>query len=144
MILMSAVFESELDRVLLVVDDDALVQLMARRVFEDSFDRVCTATTVSEAEMILGDFPVTHILCDFDLGEGESENGFDLTARWRKQCPSISRVCIFSGHPLAGKSLPDHIDGMYFKGDPIAGLISLLLEPLSDKGVASTQTGEQE
>ncbi len=142
MILKSADFHTERDRVLLVVDDDIQVHLMARRLFEKSFSRVCTATSIGEAEMLLGDFPVTHLLCDFDLGE--SENGFSLVARWRKQHPTISRVCIFSGHHLADEPIPDQIDGIYFKGEPIAELKSLLLAPQPDSGAASTRIGDKE
>lgn len=97
------------NRVALIVDDDSLLARAVASVLQDRFQRVFTARTPLEAEAILMKEPVTHLLCDHDLGRGVP-TGAQLIPRWRIEFPSIARAVIFSGSARAEIDLPVEVD----------------------------------
>ena len=62
---------NEKRRIALVVDDKVLVTKAVARVLGRRFETVLTANTPQEAELHLSTHHVTHLLCDFILGEGK-------------------------------------------------------------------------
>jgi CheY-like chemotaxis protein len=83
-------------RIGLAVDDhERVIELLSRRLGE-FFDQFYGATNPADAEAILAAHPVTHLVCDFDLG-GEHPVGTYLVQKWRSQYPGIKRAIIHSG-----------------------------------------------
>ena len=139
---MPAIINTASSRVLLAVDSNRQVQQLLRHAFHNCFDHIYTAGTVTEADMILRNFQMTHLLCELDLER--HNDGLSLTAKWRKMYPGILRVCIFCGSEFTHKPLPKHIDGVYFKGDSLTGLKSLLLSSHRETNAASRRIREIE
>ena len=101
-------------RVLLIVDDDPRICRMLSRRLESSFDGFHTAGTPADAERKLKEESITHLICDFNLGE-EAPNGTDLIAKWRSQYPSIERAVLFTSAPLNDKIKPAGVDALIHK-----------------------------
>jgi DNA-binding NarL/FixJ family response regulator len=105
-------------RVVLVVDDRPYVCRALARVLKYRFQHVHTATTFDEAEALLGERRVTHVVCDCALGEDQPRT-FDRVPDWRRCWPSIERVVLFSGTDLTDVSIPPEVDAVVPKGaDP--------------------------
>ena len=58
---------------LLVVDDEPGICRNMARLLGGCFDCVHTATSQSEAERVLREERITHLICDYNLGETKSE-----------------------------------------------------------------------
>ena len=101
-------------RVLLIVDDDPRICRMITRRLESSFDGLHTANTPADAEHKLEKETITHVICDFHLGEG-APKGTDLIAKWRSQYPSIERVVLFTSTYLDDKVKPAGEDAIIHK-----------------------------
>jgi len=82
--------------ILMIVDDTPNIGRALSRLLGKHFDEVHAAASASEASALLGKKPVTHIICDYCLGEGEPP-GVDLVPRWRTEHPSIERAIILTG-----------------------------------------------
>jgi hypothetical protein len=133
-----SIYNRSRSRILLAVDRNRGVQRLVRHTFDECFYGIYTATFITETEMILRNFPITHLLCELDMDEPDQR--IVLTAQWRRMYPDISRVCIFSGRTESMR-MPDHIDGFFFKGDPIIGLRSMLLPPEHEAATLGTPVG---
>jgi DNA-binding NarL/FixJ family response regulator len=83
-------------RILMVVDDTPNVGRALSRVLRKHFDEVHVLESAAEAAALLGWKPVTHVICDQCLGEGDPR-GLDLVPLWRREHPSIERAIILTG-----------------------------------------------
>jgi ActR/RegA family two-component response regulator len=83
-------------KILMVVDDTPNVGRALSRLFSRHFDEVHVLASAAEAASLLKQKPVTHVVCDHCLGEGDPL-GLDLVPRWRKEHPSIERAIILTG-----------------------------------------------
>ena len=101
-------------RMLLIVDDDPRICRMLSRRLESSFDGFHTAGTPADAEFKLKEESITHLICDFNLGE-EAPKGTDLIAKWRSQYPSIERAVLFTSAHLNDKIKPAGTDVLIHK-----------------------------
>ena len=111
--------------ILLIVDDDPQIRRMLMRLFQRHFDLAFTAATPTDAERILQENRVTHILSDYDLGT-ENPRGTELIIGWRKRYPLIQRVLLLSGSQVSQSQIPNEVDQFFEKGsDPIAILEAL-------------------
>jgi DNA-binding NarL/FixJ family response regulator len=110
------VFNSQSKEILLVIDDEPQVRRMLKRFFSHHFDAVITAGTPEEAEAILEQEDVTHIISDYDLCPQYSR-GTELIMGWRRQYPSIRRVLLLSGSCLSDADIPLEVDHYSSKGE---------------------------
>ncbi len=100
--------------VALVVDDQVLITKAVARVLGRRFETVLTANTPQEAELHLSTHHVTHLLCDFFLGEGVP-TGTELIPRWRAAHPGIVRAILFTGSVLTKIVVPPEVDMLLSK-----------------------------
>ncbi len=100
--------------VALVVDDKILVTKAVARVLGRRFETVLTANTPQEAELHLSSNHVTHLLCDFILGDGVP-TGAELIPRWRTAYPGIVRAVLFTGSVLTKIVVPPEADALLSK-----------------------------
>ena len=87
---------SENEFVLLIVDDERTVCRALSRLLVGSIKQIQTATTPTEAEIVLRSGRVTHILCDHWFGPGQPL-GMDLVTKWKKQYSTIERAVVLTG-----------------------------------------------
>jgi acetyl esterase len=112
------------DGCLLIVDDRADVARAFRRYLSRSFAVVLVAATPVAAEALLrASPPVTHLVCDYWLGDAWPV-GTELVPRWRREFPSIRRAV-----PLSGS----HVRGIA----PVPGVDAVLEKPASRRRCAS-------
>ena len=111
----------------LIVDDNAQICLALARLIGTDFDEVLTTTSPGEGEEILKHHAVTHLLSDFDFGEGaQTATGFDYVVRWRRQCPTIERAVVFTGADLSGIPRPAEVDAVISKVDGVEAILEHL------------------
>ena len=70
-----------LKAVALIVDDDEQIVRMMKRRMISYFDEVITCTTPQSVTETLRDRPITHLICDYHLGDATGsleETGFKL------------------------------------------------------------------
>ena len=89
--------------VVLLVDDQEMILKSVSRVLQPHFDLVLTAATPEQAEQHLAQHEVTHIICDYHLGD-DLPRGTDLIPTWRERFKTIRKAFIFTGSQRA--SLP--------------------------------------
>jgi CheY-like chemotaxis protein len=124
---MESVPPKEKRLVALVVDDDVQVCRIVARLVGTVFDEVLTTTSPDEASEILKHHAVTHLLSDFDFGEGaQTATGFDYVVRWRRQCPTIERAVVFTGADLSGIPRPAEVDAVISKVDGVEAILEHL------------------
>lgn len=122
--------KTEKPKILLVVDDEPLITRAVRKLFLKDFDAIYSVCSSIKAFEAFCCIPITHIVCDFDLGE--EKNGIELVAQWRSNFSSIERALIFSGHNLSRSSVPKYIDAVLQKGDSFKHLRESLLAPVEE------------
>jgi DNA-binding response OmpR family regulator len=127
-----------LKRVLLVVDDDHDIAELFRVVMRKHFDEVLIAHNSGEAQRLVSQNEVTHLVCDLSIGP-EEPLGSQLISRWRQARPSIGFAAVFTG--AADRSsvepAPD-IDGVYIKPSGFDALVERLRSPESPSQVDGT------
>ncbi|MBN2525467.1 MAG: hypothetical protein JXR76_03675 [Deltaproteobacteria bacterium] len=136
---LSSIHNTGVGKILLMVDRSEDAQTLVRRAFSGLFSDIYTAGRVTEADMILREMRPTHLVCEYDMGD--SEDGIALTLKWRRMYPELSRVCICSSYHFGDLRLPNHLDGAYFKGDPLYHLLSALLPSETDTDTVKTRIG---
>ena len=82
--------------ILLVVDDEPAIPRLIVRSFKQHFERIVFASTPDEAESILQQNAVTHLLCDQNLGPSY-RCGSEQVRRWMLRYPSLKRAVLFTG-----------------------------------------------
>lgn len=111
-------------RVALVVDDEPLVQNTVVRMLRQSFDEVLTAINPAEADEVLEERSISHLVCDCNLGHG-LPLGTELVPGWRALYPSIERVVVFTGADLT--KVPPEVDAVVLKPGRKGELLRALL-----------------
>lgn len=100
--------------IVLVIDDDPIVARAIARVLASAFDEVLIASSPAEAERHLAASAVTHLVCDFHLGQ-EHQGGVALVSKWRRKFPSIQRAIICSGSERTQIVLTEEVDALVTK-----------------------------
>ena len=108
---------------LLVVDDEPRICKHLARLLERSFYSVHTATSQREAERILGEERVTHLICDYNLGD-DSPSGAELISEWRGRFPSIGLAVLFTASAESQISILPGVDRVFFKPGDLPELIA--------------------
>ena len=109
---------------LLIVDDEPRICKHLARLLEKSFYSVHTAVSQSEAELILGEERVTHLICDYNLGD-DSPSGTELISEWRGRFPSIDLAVLFTASAEFQIKMLPGIDRVFFKPRDIPELIAM-------------------
>ena len=108
---------------LLVVDDEPGICRHMARLMRECFECVYTATSQREAERILGEERITHLICDYNLGQNVP-SGAELISEWRGRFPSIGRAVLFTGSSESEISILPGIDRVFFKPMDLPELIA--------------------
>jgi DNA-binding NtrC family response regulator len=119
------------ESVLLIVDDERSVCRALTRLLVGSIEQIQTATTPTEAEIILRSAKVTHVICDHWFGPGQPL-GMDLVAKWKEQYPSICRAVVLTGTDINKLTLTDAVDKVLPKVVDPADLIEVLGLPKTE------------
>ena len=82
--------------VLLVVDDESCITAALSRLLSRHFNRVLVASSAKEAEHILREEPVTHLICDQYLG-ASTRSGVEVLGEWRQLYPGLRKTVLFTG-----------------------------------------------
>lgn len=112
-------------KIAMAVDDSEIVLKSFRRVLSQGFDEVFTASNPIEAEAVLQQCQVTHVVCDFHLGDGVPF-GTELISDWRRRFPCIQRAVIVSGSLRDEIVPPPEVDAVLGKPVTMAELIEAL------------------
>ena len=105
-------------KILMILDDAPGVGRALSRALGRHFDEVHAFTSAAEASALLERMPVTHVICDQSLGQGDP-SGLELIPSWRRSHASIERAIILTG--LAESTLRP--------GPEIDGIVSKLVGP---------------
>ena len=70
------------------------------RLLVDSIKQIQTATTPTEAEIVLRSGRVTHVICDQWFGPGQPL-GMNLVKKWKEQYETIERAVVLTGTDIA-------------------------------------------
>lgn len=119
-----------MSRVLLIVDDFPEILRSYRRYMEKRFDAVHVASNSAEAVARLSTAspPVTHLVCDYWLGDGEPL-GTVLIPRLRASCSSLSVAVLVTGSEAKALAPVGGVDAVFQKPFDIARLCEYLLAP---------------
>ena len=79
------------------------------------------------AEEILDNYPVTHLVLDYNLG-GDSPCGLDLVSAWRRRYPMIGRVVLLTGARISMLDVPGDVDVAINKGEDPLYILERLTE----------------
>jgi len=125
--------EDYVARVALVVDDTPGVARALRRCLEFSFEKVHVASGKAEAQAALASAspPVTHLICDYDLGEKE-QTGPGLILALRAAYPTIQVAVLLTGLPITDE-FPG-VDRVFRKPCDMGELARFLLSGEADPG----------
>ena len=105
--------------VLLIVDDESSVRRVLTRIISKKISKILTASTITDAELILDTTRVTHILCDHLLGPGQP-TGIESSISWKQKYPHIEKVVILTGTSAYLGDTPEGIDSILPKTtDPL-------------------------
>jgi DNA-binding NtrC family response regulator len=116
---------SPTSRVLLVVDDEPAIVSLLRRSLGYDFDRIHVAGRASDAESILAEHTVTHLVCDLYLGNDEPL-GDELIRRWKRRWPTIRYAALFTGSTYEKGLTYEKVDNIFMKPRGYDDLIGLL------------------
>jgi ActR/RegA family two-component response regulator len=118
--------------VVLVVDDEPVFCRALSRVLEKSFDEVHVATVPAQAEQVLESFPITHLVCDYRLGE-HLPPGTVFVSKWRRRFANIRRAIVLTGAmDYYVFDVPPEVDAVRAKGidnDDLVATITGVDEP---------------
>ena len=98
---------------------------MMRRALRGHFHHVHLAGNSREARDLLCSEPITHVVCDLYLGEGEPL-GHDLMKGWKNKNPSLEYVAIFTGSSLVEPLVGGDIDAVFKKPGGLMKLLEVL------------------
>ncbi len=115
-------------RILLVVDDEPEICKLIKRSLRGEFDEIHVAGDQIDAETVLEDRHVTHVVCDFYLATGDTL-GDKLLARWRDDWPSIEYAALFTGSTIERHGGSEKIDDVFTKPNDFNKLVSRLRHP---------------
>ncbi len=117
------------ERVLLVIDDEEELCDFMQRALRKHFDAIHVAGGSVEALSLLDSQPITHVVCDLFLGEGEPL-GHELVRGWRNRKPSIRYLALFTGSILDCRDIVAgpgfEVDGLFKKPSGLRDLLAIL------------------
>jgi len=108
-----------------VVDDDPVMLQNLEIIFGSIFDEVFTACNPLEAEAVLRVHPISHLICDYELGEGVLP-GTLLIAGWRRSYPKLRKTVLFTATLRTSIEVPPEVDTLMSKRAPVETLIAEL------------------
>jgi response regulator RpfG family c-di-GMP phosphodiesterase len=112
-------------KVALVVDDEQVICNMMVRVLSRYFDEVLAARTPIDAERLLTENQITHMVCDCNLGKG-LPLAIEFIPKWRSLASSMERVVVFSGTDLSNTEVPPEVDAVVDKGMGVRQVLNAL------------------
>ncbi|MCP4674745.1 MAG: response regulator [Deltaproteobacteria bacterium] len=112
--------------VILVIDDEPMILKMLSRTLSRKFGKVLTAQTIEEAEKLLAENEVTHLICDCNLST-DRPRSIDLIPGWCAQYPSIIRTVLFPGSDFVKENIPKEVDYVIAKNQGHERLVQTLL-----------------
>jgi CheY-like chemotaxis protein len=116
-------------RVALVVDDEPAFCRALTRLLGDSFDEVLVATIPAQAEQLLENHPITHLVCDYRLGEALPP-GTVFVSKWRRRFANIRRAIVLTGAlDYYVFDAPAEVDAVRAKGIDNEELVATILGP---------------
>lgn len=113
------------NKLVLVIDDDIMICRMLNRELNKYFDKVITARSPNEAEHLLLEYEVTHMVCDYHFGDGVP-SGVDFIPAWRNLYTGLEKVVLFTGSDRARVKIPPEVDAVVNKGEDLDKLLSAL------------------
>jgi len=116
------------DSVLLILDDEPMIVRLITRWFKKDFAEILYASTPDEAEDFLNTRPVTHFVCDSNLGPNQPR-GIELINQWYPMYPSIRKAVLFTGLAIDAVPADRGID-VISKGDDPTVLLDYLKNSL--------------
>ena len=115
--------------VLLIVDDEYEICRMLEKTLKNFFAKIYISSNAAEAEAVLDEHGVTHIIVDMYLGAGE-QLGHELIQAWRVRYPNIRFAVLFTGSSVDNKLDYEGVDGFFIKPSGLADLIRKVQESL--------------
>ena len=112
-------------RVLLIVDDEIEICRLLERSLARDFDQVHTAGSAADANAILEQHAVTHVVCDLYLGRGEPL-GDELIRTWKQSWRTIQYAALFTGSTYEKDHTYERVDHIFMKPRGFDDLIALL------------------
>jgi DNA-binding NtrC family response regulator len=100
-------------RILLIVDDETLSLRAIERLLREKFDSVYTAESAQQAEVLLNEHSVTHLLCDRCLTD--ETMGEVLIDRWKTRFDSIHYAALMTGEDIESIIVPKTVDDIFPK-----------------------------
>lgn len=84
------------ESILLVLDDEPSIVRLIIRSLKNEFSRILYAETPHQAEEILKNNYITHLVCDSNLGANQP-TGAELIHNWHKKFCTIKKAILFTG-----------------------------------------------
>jgi CheY-like chemotaxis protein len=107
----------------LIVEDHPEVSRVVVRVLKGHFKEIFATSDPYEVPGLLEKHRVTHVVSDCNLGD-DLPLTIDLIPDWRRACPSIVKIVLFSGTSLGNRPVPSEVDEVINKS---AGPEALLM-----------------
>jgi len=101
--------------VVLVIDDDEQVRRLLARRLGQVFGKVVTAADMAEAAAAARFHRFTHLVCDYNLGNGQL-TGVETIAALRKQLHSLEKAVLFTADKYSVPTVPAFVDEVVIKG----------------------------
>ncbi len=114
-------------KTLLVVDDEAQVRRSLSRILSSMFDDILTAETAAEAEELLDEHTITHLISDHMLKKnGKGPYGAELVPKWRREHSSICRALLITGSDIKMIHAPPEVDKVLSKSVSLEEILEAL------------------
>ncbi len=110
---------------LLIVDDDLTVLRSLRRFLSSYADHIYTVNTIDEAEAVLKDVKITHLICDHYLRD-DKILGVEIIGGWRREHKNILHAVLLTGSNLESIRISKSIDAKISKSASPDGLVTTL------------------
>ena len=108
--------------ILLIVDDDPVMLQNLELICRAICDNVHTASNAIDAEQVFKTNRVTHLICDYELGNGLLP-GTALITGWKKSFPSLQKAILFTATSIGEIDVPPEVDVVKSKEGRVEELI---------------------
>ncbi|MCP4606902.1 MAG: response regulator [Proteobacteria bacterium] len=130
-------------KVLLIVDKNELVRKTILSNFRHKFDQIFATEDFMQAEIVLENNAVTHVICGQILNENDL-SGNDIIPQWRWLYPSIRRAVILTGTNLDDFQLSDGVDSVLPKPSSLTSIFDTLVDEREETQAESTPDTSRE